>query len=190
VNAPELRRTPDGDLILDHLAPAFVHVLHELPGLLDKDQPDAVKDRLYPLPRAEDDEANEEWRRLVHPDLFALVASAREVVTRDLATMGPSEDAPAPSLLTGWRLEIKKEHIPGWLSALNAARLALGTLYGLEEPDLNDDFVPEEWEERHVAIAKIHLLGWLQQLIIEDQHPPPEGFDPYPDSPDDDPDDA
>lgn len=187
MNAPELRRTPEGDLVLDHLAPAFVHILHELPGLLGDDQPDAVRDRLYPLPReAEDDAANDEWRRLVHPDLFALIATAREVVTRDLATLGPSGEA--PSLLTGWRVEIRKEHVAGWLSALNAARLALGALHGLDEIDLNDDFVPEEWEERHVAIAKIHLLGWLQQLILEDQHPPPEGFDPYPDSPDGDPD--
>jgi hypothetical protein len=184
VNAPELRRTPDGDLVLDHLAPAFVHMLFELPGLLDEEQPDAVKDRLYPLPREDDDEANEEWRRLVHPDLFALLASAREVVTRDLATLRPSEDEPAPSLFADWRLEIKKEHIPGWLGALNAGRLALGALHGLDEPELNEEFLPEEWEERHVAIVKIHLLGWLQQLIIEDQHPTPEGFDPNPDAPD------
>ena len=37
-------------------------------------------------------------------------------------------------------------------------------------------------EERHLAIVKVHLLGWLQQLILEDQHPPPDGFDPEPDT--------
>jgi len=179
VNAPELRRTEAGDLVLDHLAPAFIHVLHELPALLDRDQPDAVQDRLYPLPREDDEEANEEWRRLVHPDLFALVASARDVVVRDLDGFGPA-DPEAP--FGGWRLVIPKDHVQAWLAALNAARLALGALHGLGETDLNDDFVPEEWEERHVAIATVHLLGWLQQLIIEDQHPPPDDFAPDPDT--------
>jgi hypothetical protein len=174
VNAPELIRTEDGDLVLDGLAPAFVHVLHELPDLLGDDQPDEVKDRLYPLPSGDED-TNEEWRRLVHPDLFALLASAREVILEDLAGFAPTGGPDA--FLDGWRLEIPRRHINAWVSALNAGRLALGAAYELGEGDLNDEYVPEEWEERHVAVAKIHLLGWLQQLIIEDQHPPPDDAD-------------
>ena len=167
MNPPRLRRRPDGSFVFDQLTPAFLHVLHELPDLLGRDQPDAVRQRLYPPP-TDDEEQNKEWERLVHPELFALLASSREIILKDLATLGTSEpDDDTP--LGIWRFVIPAAHVPGWLSALNAGRLALGALYELEEGDMHDEFAFQEWSDKQLAIAKVHLLGWLQQMLIEEQ---------------------
>jgi len=170
--APRLIRHADGRVVLDRLAPAFVHVLHELPDLLGPDQPDEVKDRLYQH-ATEDEEHKKEWERFVHPDLFALVASAREVVLEDLGGFRPDED---PEHAGTWRLEIEGKHVPAWISGLNVARLTLGARHEIEEGDMAEEFVPDDWDEKDVAVAKIHLLAWLQQLLIEDQHPTPEDY--------------
>jgi hypothetical protein len=170
MSAPILTREEDGGLRFSNLAPWFVSVLLELPQLLEKDQDDPVRERLYPTP-TEDDEENEAWKRLVHPDLFALVASARSVVVKDLGGLVPSDDTEP---LGTWTVVIAPEHVNAWISALNAARLAIGARNDIEEEDMNDESPDlDAWDSKRVAVAKIHLLGWLQQMIIEDQAPPP-----------------
>ena len=170
MNGPRLTRNADGSVIVHDLAPAFVHVLRELPSLLDPNQPDAVKARLFPLP-TDDDEANEDWERLVHPDLFALLASARAIVIKDLASLGPADQ---DAMFADWELTIPARHVEAWLSALNAGRLTLGTLHDLDEAAMNEDEPPAEWTERQTAVAKVFVLGWIQQLILEDVSPTPE----------------
>jgi len=174
VSSPTLSRTDDGGLVFSNLAPWFVSVLLELPELLDEDQPDEVKERLYPEPSGDPDQSDE-WKKYVHPELFALIASARTIVRKDLRSLAPmDEEAP----LDAWQVAIEKEHISAWVSALNAARLTLGAAHDVDEEDMTEDQIEQEsWDERRLAIAKIHLLGWLQQMIIEDRHPPPRGLE-------------
>ena len=169
MTAPGFLRRPDGSVLLAGLAPAFVHVLHELPSLLDAED-EAIHGRLFPYPSDDPDE-RKEWERLVHPDLFALVRSAREIVAKDLA--GLVEDPDAPFFPT-WDLVIPAQHVQGWLAALNAGRLALGARHGIEEDDMADLMPADEIDERRTVVLKIHLLGWLQQVLIEGLHPPPE----------------
>ena len=156
--------------MLSNLAPWLVSILLELPELLDPDQPDAVKERLYPEPSADPDQSDE-WRKFVHPDLFALLASAREIVAQDLATLCPTdEEAP----IGAWELRMPAAHVHAWISALNAARLTLAQTHEVDENDMNEDELePEGWDEKRLVVAKIHLLGWIQQMIIEDTNPPP-----------------
>ena len=136
--------------------------------MLAPEQPDEVKRRLYPMP-SDEPEHQEEWERLVHPELFALVASARDIVGRDLGGLRPEETG-------AWRVEIPREHVPAWISALNTARLTLGATHGVEEeedlhPEDDDD---EEVDEKRLAVVKIHVLGELQALLVLDYCPPPE----------------
>jgi hypothetical protein len=168
---PRVERRPDGGLAIEGLTPPFVFILFELPGLLGPDQPDEVKQRLFPDPSS-DDQIRKDWARLVHPELYALLASAREIVQKDLGKLVPDGAL--------CRLEIPAPHIQAWISGLNAARLALGTLHGIEdEDDLNpfgaaaDEAGEEvvELDERHLAIVKIHLLGELQALLVLEQDP-------------------
>lgn len=173
-----IREAEDGGLVFEGIAPWYLAVLVELPTLLEPEQPEAVKERLFPLP-SRDEEHCEEWRKLVHPELFALLASAREVVAKDLQELEPLEDEAFPL----WRLAIPAAHVNAWLSALNAARLALAARHGVDEDDMEgpgeeeDAGEEREPDERSVAVAKIHLLGLLQHMILEARYPPPEDDD-------------
>jgi len=191
---PVLERRDDG-VVLSDLSPWFVSVLLEVPELLSPDQPDAVKRRLYPDPRT-DEEARLEWHKFVHPELFALIASAREVVQRDLLTLAPSA---IPNPLGLWTIEIPRAHESAWISGLNAARLTLGERFGIDEADMRqdeegphaaedtddgDDAVAADdataaaptWTDKQIAITKIHLLAVIQQLLIEGQPECAEGY--------------
>jgi len=193
-------RLDDGGVRLENLAPWFIHVLLELPGMLVPGQGDAVDARLYPE-HGDDEERREEWKRLVHPELRALFASAREIVTGDLVALGP-EDPEVP--FGAWQVAIPAGHIDAWIAALNQARLTLATRTGIEDEDMRDferlqdrldeDELPgrggrregetsaealermRDEEKKHSAIARIHLLAWLQGLLIDEQWPEPEGF--------------
>ena len=184
--SPELQRLSDGSVRLIDLAPWFVGVILELPDLLDSDQPEVVSRRLYPDP-SDDAEHQKDWDKFVRPELFALVASARDIVLKDIGTMAPSSiESEEATDLSVWQLDIPEAHIHGWISALNVARLTLSSRYTVEDGDMvepeGDTEEPEdatgpEFDEKHFAVARIHLLGWLQQLMIEAESPPPEDFD-------------
>ncbi|MHC4818592.1 MAG: DUF2017 family protein [Planctomycetota bacterium] len=175
---PRVARQGDGSIAVENLAPPFVFILLEMPGLLGPDQPDEVKQRLFPDP-SEDDEIRKDWARLVQPELYALLASAKEIVLKDLGKLVPSGGV--------CRLEIPEPHINAWIGALNAARLALGAIHGVEDeddlhpfgdPDDEEDDEVVELDERRLAIVKIHLLGELQALLVLEQDPESGGPDP------------
>ncbi|MHC4409943.1 MAG: DUF2017 family protein [Planctomycetota bacterium] len=176
---PRVTRMSDGSVRLSELAPWFVGVMLELPDLLNSDQPEDVSRRLYPEP-SDDEEQKKDWEKFVRPELFALVATAREIVIKDIGGMGPDEDASGMAL---WELLIPEQHVHGWISALNVARLTLSEKFKIAEGDMiepdDEELDPEavEWSEKRFAVARIHLLGYLQGMLIEEQSPPPEGFD-------------
>ena len=161
---PGLTLNPDGSIRLESLDPLFVVVLREIPRLLDPDQPDAARRRLYPFP-SDDDEQSQEWERLVHPELFALVATAQEGVRRDLEELEIGEE--------GGRITIPAKHVNAWISALNVARLTLGTVHDFDEDDM-EGHGPSDFGDRDMARVKVYLMGWLQQMLIEEIHPIPE----------------
>ena len=203
---PRLERLSDGSIRLNELAPWFASVLAQLPEILDSDQPEAVSQRLYPEP-SDDPDIQESWDKYVRPDLFALVATAREIVLRDLGNMGPAsivEPPPDPDAdeedeetafwggLAFWTLEIPAAHVQAWISALNVARLTLSTRFAVEDDELfeeeqellegDDEATRErrrELETKQLAITSIHLLGYLQQMLIEADSPTPSDFE-YP----------
>ncbi|MGQ0612977.1 MAG: DUF2017 family protein [Planctomycetaceae bacterium] len=165
MNDPRLTRKPDGTLVLESLAPWFLASLAELPELLAPDQPDDVKGRLFPDPSA-DAEQQEEWKRLVVPELFALIASARRIVAQDLKALEPATQDVPPA----WRLPIPGEHLKAWISALNAGRLTLSERHGIGEREMSGD-VEDLPTERRLAMVKIHLLGWIEELLVQQAMP-------------------
>jgi hypothetical protein len=168
---PEVTRRPDGTVAVDGILPLLVASLIEVPELLEKPE-GPVRRRLFPEP-SDEKRQRAEWARLVHPDLFALLASAREIVERDLKGLEPGASFQG---IPRWRLEIPPQHVNAWISALNAARLALGALNGIEsEVDLHPDLIAKgekiEIDERTLAVIKINVLAELQQLLILDGLP-------------------
>ncbi|MFT5286695.1 MAG: hypothetical protein ACI8TQ_002866 [Planctomycetota bacterium] len=164
MNIVEVKVQDDGHVDLTIIAPWVVAVLLELGELLDPDQPECVQDRLYPA-ASDDAEHNEEWEKFVHPDLMALVASAREIVTEDLKSFIPADVGKV-----GWQLKIPPTHVRAWISALNAARLTIAELHQLGVVEL--EALPEELEgEIATSVAKVRLFGWIQELILEGLYP-------------------
>ncbi len=165
---PVFRWDDDGKLVVRGVDPWLADILLEVPDLLGPDQPPEVERRLFPKP-SDDERILEDWSRLVAPELFALLASAREIVADDLALLSRTTTGPG----TG-RLEIPRIHVNAWISALNAARLAISTRHGIEETDMREERQPSEWSVREEAIAKTHLLGWIQGLLIHEVAPAPD----------------
>jgi hypothetical protein len=152
-----LRRDADGAFRVSRIPPLLDSVLRELPSILAREQPDAVKRRLFPDPGG-DPEAVAEWRRTQHPELFALLADARTIVERDLSSLTIDED--------GSRFTIPAAHLNAWISALNAARLTLGATHDVTAADMESEDEPVI-DERSLAILRIHLYAWLQATLIE-----------------------
>jgi len=162
-------RTGDGGLRVS-LAGAERELLRSLPEELRAvydadDQGDPVRDRLFPRayldPTAED--AEREWRELVHPELLNVRFAALELVTASLdrAADGRGGDVVA---------DLSAEEVAAWLGVLNDARLALGTRLGVNE-DLDDaELDPADPEAAgHAVYAWLtHLQGDLVETMLED----------------------
>ena len=167
MTGPEVRRLEDGSISLVGLPPWFVAALIELPDLLADDGNEKVRKRLYPDP-SDDANQKEEWKRLVVPELFALVASAREVVRADLAKLEPARGRP-----TEWNVKIPAKHVNAWISALQAGRLALAARHDIGELEMEGRAEKLE-EERQLALVKIHLLALVQEMLLDEPGRAPE----------------
>lgn len=155
-----LLRTPSGGFVVERW-PVWAARLLEHLAVLAAPDPVApeVKDRLYPAV-GDDEKRRAEWARNVHPELFALLESARTVVIADLAG---AQRGTRGSLL---RMEVPPEHVPAWISALNTARLHLATLHDIDagamrapSHDLTD--------EKRGPVGLIDFYGWIQGLLVE-----------------------
>ncbi len=155
---PRAVRRKDGAVDLENLGPPLLSALLDLPSLLRDDPPEGVGKRLFPVP-TDDDERNDEWKRLVHPDLFALLASSRAIVERDL--VGVHVGARAAS-----RVRIPPKNVSAWVAALNAARLTIAETNGVGEREMSTHIARLPARQAD-AVVRIHVYGWLQQLLIE-----------------------
>jgi hypothetical protein len=154
-------RLPDGGVELRDWPSWAARVLDEVPVLSDPALPrGAAHDRIFPTAAATKDTAQaDEWRRNVHPELFALFASAREIVSKDLAA---SDRGPRGKLR---RLTIPHKHLEGWISALQTARLHLASVFGVDADAMRAplDQLPDE---QRGVVLRIDLLAELQYHMV------------------------
>jgi hypothetical protein len=134
--------------------------MQQLPVLLADGAP-GIAGRLCSNPFRTEDEA-EEWDRNSAPELRHLFASARSIVLEDLEGLEREPDA-----LERFRLRIPGEHITAWLSALAAARVALGESHEVNADDMSAPPPTAPESGREYAILLIQLLGWLQAVLID-----------------------
>lgn len=141
--------------------PVLMDSLFSLPEILDQRDKPAIRDRLLPNPTTADKSINDDWQQHVTPELRHLFVAAGETVARDLTALEPDPRTPPLQQVT-----FPVEHLEAWISALNQARLILGELHHVTEADMNSaDFDLEN--ARHVALFRIHVLGFLLQHLIE-----------------------
>lgn len=157
---PKIVVRKQGDLSLIVPEP-FYEVLKQVPALLGSalEHP-RMRSRLLPEPY-DDGEANAEWRKHVTPDLAHLFESGREIVNSDLLRASR-----ALSIGRAWQVEIPAAHHTAWMSSLNAARLALGELHKVTQEDMETLESRDPGSEREYAILRIHLLGWIEELLV------------------------
>ncbi|HSC93189.1 MAG TPA: DUF2017 family protein [Gaiellaceae bacterium] len=134
--------TPQGDgryrLRLGRRERGLVRGLcHELRGLVETG--DTAVARLFPSAYRDDDEAAEEFARLVHPDLRQRRLDALDLVARTVDEQ-----------------ELDQAQAEAWCGALNDLRLVLGERLGVAEDELLHDLDPGDPRAPELA-----LYGWL-----------------------------
>ena len=163
---PRVERRKDGAIVLRDLPPALGLALQELRNLLRPDG-DGRPARLAASPYDHDAEGDAHWRRHAEPELLHLFESARATVLRDL-------DGLMSEFPFGGRqkLAIPEKHLPAWLSTLSGVRVALGDRHEVTAFEMDQGLPNEITCERDRAILLVHLLGWVQGLLLD-----PEGTD-------------
>ncbi len=158
-------RRKDGSLRVT-LHPAELDLLRSIPDelrvLYDEgaDPADPVRTRLFPRayldPTAED--AEREWRELVHPELVRERLAALQVLTDSLA--GAVDDRRDMV-----KADLSDDDVAAWLNVLNDARLALGTRLGVTEGTEYDELDPDD--PATPGLAAYAWLTYLQGELIE-----------------------
>ena len=158
---PRCQKEADGTFRLRDLPPLMAGALRQLPSLLDADAA-GIRDRLRGSPYPGDAEGTGQWDRHAAPELAHLFLAARTLVEEDLRSLLP-EKKPRGR----FQVEIPAAHLNAWLSSLSAARVGLAGEHGFEEEDLEAVLPDEILTERDRALLVLHLLGWVQGLLLE-----------------------
>lgn len=135
-------RFPENERELIRTLPA------QLRDLLVEETDDPSLRRLFPPAYSDDDERNEEYRRLMQEDLLAKRLAAVEV-------MQQTADA----------TRLDEEQLTAWMGAINDLRLVLGTRLDVTE-DMYELGMADD-DPRAPAFALYSWLGWLQEQIVE-----------------------
>lgn len=147
-----------GNLCFCELSPICAESLLQIPGLL-RSEDSRVRERLLPETYT-DPEQEKEWRRLGAGELEHLFASRAELIEKDLQGIEQEGDS-------SFRLAIDGRHRSAWLSGLNAARLTLFILHDLAEDDIEKDPGLIGDFDKDMALLRIHLLAYMQEMMIE-----------------------
>lgn len=165
---------PDTVLLAD-LPPAAIHLLRQIPVAADVAEGGVARRRLYPEPVPGEPEFNDEWGRLVTPELRHLFASSLATIRADLATLSAAaieagddegeEEGGGDG--DGATLRIPRQHLEAWLNGLNQARLAVVARRGFTEDDLEGGPTGDPPDSaRDLALLQVHFYGFLQEHFI------------------------
>jgi hypothetical protein len=144
----KIRRTREGAYVVA-LESWERDLLRSLPGqlrdLLATDDP--ALERLYPPAYVDDDERNDEYRRLVRGDLTSRRLTAIDVMESTIDAQ-----------------QLDEEQLVAWMGAINDLRLVLGTRLDVTEDPLEDQV--SEDDPQAPAFALYGYLGHLQEIVV------------------------
>jgi hypothetical protein len=148
---PRIEWTREGDLRV-RLSQAERDLLRDLPAelrrLLEVNPEDPSARRLFPPAFEGDQDAEQEYRRLMRDELLAGRREALRVLEE-----------------TADRESLTREELDAWLGALNDLRLVLGTRLGVTEELYEEALDPEDPQARETALYV--YLTWLQEQLVE-----------------------
>jgi hypothetical protein len=157
------RRKKDRRLVLSLPAQAAVllrQVILELGEMFAAPTPGAVSDRLFPRAYLDptEEEAETQWQDLVHDDLVQGRADAVAAVAAALDGATPGRNDWVTIVIDGDDAEMQ------WLTLLNDARLALGTILGVSQDEI---MTFADGDPRAATAEVYHLLGAVQDDLID-----------------------
>lgn len=141
-----------------HLDPGLDEILGQVPDWLasvGRPGSDPAADRLTPRAYTEDPEAAAEFDRLMLPELATGRAHDRAVFADALARVSAG-----PATLT-------EDEVFAVLRVMDEARLVMAARLGIDA----DDWYPGPELEDAPELHLYHLLGWLQDALIEAAEP-------------------
>jgi hypothetical protein len=145
-----IERTRDGDFRL-RLSAAERELLTSLPAeltaLIEANPADSGLRRLFPPAYEDDEESEDEYRRLMHQELL----SGRRDALRVLADTARTE-------------RLSGEQLNAWLRALTDLRLALGTRLGVTEDTYDQEIDPDHPQAYELSVFA--YLSWLQEHAV------------------------
>jgi len=158
---PRVEKLKDATFVLRDLPPSLALALGEIPALVAEGSAGAPR-RHEGSPYRDDPRADDHWSRHAAPGLRHLFEEARDTVLRDLRGLEPESGH-----RRGFRLAVPAKHLPAWLSTLAGVRVVLGDRHSVTEAEMEADLPAEIRDERDRAVILIHLLGWIQGLLVE-----------------------
>ena len=146
-----IERTRQGDYRL-RLSDAERELLRALPAqllaLLDADPADPSLRRLRPTAYEHDEEAEDEFRRLMDGELAEGRREALELLAETAA-----------------RDRLTAEELDAWLRALTDLRLAVGTRLDVTEETYASEIDPRDPQAYELSVFA--YLSWLQEAAVE-----------------------
>ena len=128
-------------------------LLTEMKDLIDHEaaMDDTVIDRLFPAAYAQPEDA-QSFRELVGDELKS---GKRSALSSVLSVLGDDGDV---------AVTVPRSEIDQWLTALTDVRLALGTRFEVTEEKMAAELDPDD--PGAGAMAMLHWLGWMQEMMI------------------------
>ena len=153
------RRASADSWELREIHPLFASLLADLPKVASRHK--KAQARLYPAPTggAAGAQLRRDWKEHVRPELERLFATSRDIVARDLESLGTAGQ--------GTKVVIPDRHLDAWLNALNQARLIIVEENQLAESDLDHREPPDLATRRGLSLLKVHFYAHLQELLVE-----------------------
>ena len=153
------RRASADSWELREIHPLFATLLVDLPKVASRHK--KAQARLYPDPTggSGEEEFRRDWKEHVRPELERLFSTNRDIVTRDLESLGPNGQ--------GSKVVIPGNHIDAWLNALNQARLVIVEENKFGERELSGSEPPDLSTRRGLSLLKVHFYAHLQELLVE-----------------------
>ena len=127
-------------------------VVNEITQVLTSEETTAIHGRLFP-DAFDDPEETQKYNALVHDELKAHKLRALDTIRNTLEDAGR----------VGATLPPDEAHL--WLTALTDIRLALGVRLEVSEEDMGRE--PDPDDPNALAMAVLHWLGWLQEMMVE-----------------------
>lgn len=150
-----------GDIRIGDIDEFAAMLIRELPGIASSTD-ERAEARIFQTPTGgKDEDADEDWKESVEPEMRELFADAMDLVIEDLAKLKENAEGEL-------RLRIPAKHMDAWIHTLNRARLNLGAQWDVTEEDMNYTRVSEDPDpERPMAILKIDFYGLLLSFLVD-----------------------